>query len=225
MTRPTADAGAIITVAIWVQALPAFAYVTSPRRSYATAFVGLGGLIAVLANLIGEMIGRITGNNFIVGYVAIPFTAGAYILALAEYQATYLERMMFRVGLGLFISIFILLTALFEDVTHFGQYSHTLYSFVLLIAALWTLGRRSLWQEEGLAIDTDWFWIAFGLAIYGAATAAIAAFGNILILRDRMDLFVKAWNLRAALVILAFAAVTWGTFHGPSRDAEFAPHR
>ena len=225
MSHPTAEASAIIMIAIWVQALPAVAYVASRRHSYATAFVGLGGLITVLANLIADAIGRVTGNNMIVGYISIPFTAGAYILALAEYQGTYLERVMLRIGLGLFVGIFLVFVSFFDDVTHFGQYSHTLYSFVLLVAALWTLGRRALTQEDALALDTDWFWIGFGLAIYGAATAASSAIGNILMARDRVDLFIKAWDVRAALVILAFLAISWGVFRGPSRETEFAPNQ
>lgn len=225
MSYPSVEANPIITVAIWAQALPATAYLATRRRSHAAAFIGLGGLITVLANLIGETVGRVTGNNLIVGYISIPFTAGAYIVALAEFQVTYLERTMLRIGLGLFAAIYLLLVAYFEDVTHFGQYSHTLYSFVLLVTALWTLGRRALTQEDALALDTDWFWIGFGLAMYGAATAATAAIGNILMARERVDLFVKAWNLRAALVILAFIAITWGVYRGPSREAEFAPNQ
>ena len=225
MTHPTAEAGPIITMAFWSQALPGLAYALSPRRSGAGAFVVLGGMVAVLANVVSETVTRVYGSNLVVGYVVLPFTAGAYILALAEYQVTYVERLMCRIGLGLFLGIYMLLVAFFEDFAHFGQYSHTLYSFVLLVAALWTLGRRALTQEDVLALEADWFWIAFGLAIYGAATAATAAIGNILLARDRVDLFVKAWDVRAALVILAFLAIAWGVFRGPSRETEFAPHQ
>lgn len=225
MSFPSVEPNSIISVAIWAQALPGAAYLAVRRRSVAASLIGLGGLITVFANLVGLTVGRLTGNNLIVGYVSMPFTAGAFILALAEFQATYLERVMLRIGLGLFMGIYLLLVTYFEDITHFGQYSHTLYSFVLLVAALWTLARRALTQEDALALDTDWFWIAFGLAIYGAATAASAAIGNILLARDRVDLFAKAWDVRAALVILAFLAISWGVFHGPSRETEFAPHR
>lgn len=225
MSFPSVEPNPIIAVAIWAQALPAAAYLGARRRSRAAAFVGLGGLITVLANLVGVTVGRLTGNNFIVGYISIPFTAGAYILALAEFQATYLERVMLRIGLALFMGSYLLLVTFFEDITHFGQYSHTLYSFVLMVAALWTLGRRALTQEDALAIDTDWFWIGFGFAMYGAATAATAAIGNILMARDRVDLFVKAWDVRAALVILAFLAISWGVFRGPARETEFAPNQ
>jgi hypothetical protein len=223
--RPSAEPGPIITAAIYAQALPILGYALTRRRSRIAAFVTLGGMITVLANVIGRPLAQATGNNFIVGYISIPFTAGAYLLALAELQVSYLERVMFRIGLGLFIGIYLLLVSFFEDVTHFGQFSHTLYSFVLLVAALWTLGRRAFTQEDALALDTDWFWIGFGLAIYGAATAASAAIGNILLARDRVDLFVKAWDVRAALVILAFLAITWGVFRGPARESEFAPHQ
>ena len=223
MMQHSAEPSAIIAAAIYAQAFPAVAYVFARRRSAAAGFVALGGLITVLANAIGRPVGHATGNNFIVGYISIPFTAGAFLLTLAQFQATYLERMMLRIGLALFVAIYLFLVGFFEDVTHFGQYSHTLYSFVLLVAALWTLGRRALTQEDALALDTDWFWICFGLAIYGAATAAAAAIGNILLARDRVDLFVKAWDVRAALVILAFLAISWGVFRGPPRETEFAP--
>lgn len=211
------DPGLLISAASYIQAVPALGYLAHRRSNRGGAFAALGGLIAVFGNFIGMSIGREYGNNLLVGYIAIPFTAGAYILALAEYQLTYLERLTFRIGLGLFIVVYLLLVAYLENITHFGQYSQILYSLFLLVAALWTLGRGSLMQEGGLAIDTDWFWIALGLAIYGAATAATGAIGNILLARDRVDLFVQAWNVRGALVILAFISISWGVFRGPTR--------
>ena len=215
-----AHPGPILQTAAFVQALPAIAYACARGRSRPAAFVSIGGLLTVLSTMIGAEVGRRTGSNYIVGYIAIPLTAGAFMLALAEWQLTYVERLTIRIALALFISIYLLLVAFFESTTHLGQYSHTLYSLVLLSAALWTLGRLSLAQEDALAIDTDWFWISFGLAIYGAATAATAAIGNILLARDRIDLFVRAWNVRAALVILAFLAISWGVYRGPSRTTD-----
>jgi hypothetical protein len=212
--------GPVITAATYMQGLPAIAFALSRTRSPATGFVALGGLIALLATTIGVEVGRHYGNNLIVGYISIPFSAGAYILALAEWQTTYVERMTFRIGLALFITIYVILAAYFENVAHFGQYSHSLYSIVLLTTALWTLGRRALTQDDALALDTDWFWVAGGLAIYGAATAATAAIGNILLARERYDLFDRAWNVRAALVILAFLAISWGVFRGPASSSD-----
>lgn len=225
MTAHAPGPGILIDAAIYAQSLPMAAYLLTRQRTQASAFVVLGGLITVCANLVGEYVARTRGNNMIVGYISIPFTAGAFILALAEYQRTIVERFTLRIGLGLFIAIYLILVLFFDNVTHFGQFSHSLYSIVLLSAALWTLGRRSLTQDDGLALDTDWFWIAFGFAIYGAATAASAAIGNILVSRERYDLFAKAWNLRAAFVILAFCAISWGVFHGGPRTREVEFHR
>jgi hypothetical protein len=218
---PSLDPGPIITAAIYVQTLPALAYLVSRARTFPAAFIALGGLVTVLSTMIGVEVGRRLGNNMIVGYITIPFTAGAYILALAEWQVTYVERLTVRIGVALFITIYTLLVIFLENVAHFGQYSHTLYALVLLATALWTLGRRALTANsstEPLAIETDWFWVAFGLAIYGAATAVSAAIGNILIVRNRVDLFDRAWNVRGALVILAFIAIAWGVFRGPCRE-------
>jgi hypothetical protein len=211
------EPGLVVTASIYVQALPAFGYLIHRIPVRGILYVVLGGLIAVLANLVSMPIAQIYGTNLFIGYIAIPFIAGANVLALAEYQQTLLERLTFRISLGLFIVIYLLLVIYLEDITHFGQYSQTLYSLFLLVAALWTLGRRSLMQEGGLAIETDWFWIALGLAIYGAATAATGAIGNILLARERIDLFVQAWNVRGALVILAFISISWGVFRGPAR--------
>jgi hypothetical protein len=214
----SAEPSLLVTWAVYAQALPAIAYLASRGRTASAAFASLGGLVTVLSAFVGLEVGRLFGNNLIVGYIAIPITAGAYILALAEYQLTYLEKLMVRIGVGLFVAIYTVLVLFLENVTHFGQYSHTLYAFVLLVIALWTLGRRALAPiSEALAIDTDWFWIAFGLAIYGAATAASAAIGNILLARERVDLFMQAWNVRGALVILAFISISWGVFRGPAQ--------
>jgi hypothetical protein len=208
---------ALLKVAAWSQATPAVVYLLSGRRGVPTSFVALGGILTLLSTSIASAVGRSTGNNYVVGYFTIPLIAAAYLLALAEWQVTYLERVMFRVGFGLFAGTYIVLATFFESVTHFGQYSHTLYALVLLSAALWTLGRRSFEQAEGLALETDWFWAALGLAVYAAATASTAALGNILMARGRVDLFMKVWNLRAAFVILAFLAISWGVYRGPAR--------
>lgn len=216
------EIGPTLTVAIYIQALPAVAYFFGRRRTPPHGYVALGGLLTLFSTSVGTWVARAQGNNLIVGYLFIPVIAAAYLLALAEWQVTFLERVMFRVGLGLFALIYILLATFFENVTHFGQYSHTLYSLVLLIAALWTLGRRSLEQTDGIALETDWFWAALGLAIYAAATASTAAIGNILLARERVDLFVKVWNLRAAFVILSFLAISWGVLRGPARAAPLA---
>jgi hypothetical protein len=224
MSPSAAEPGFLITAAVYAQALPAVAYSISRGRTASASFATLGGLVTVLSAFIGVEVGRLFGNNLIVGYIAIPITAGAYILALAEWQVTYLEKLMVRIGVGLFVAIYTILVLFLENVTHFGQYSHTLYAFVLLVIALWTLGRRALAPtSEGLAIETDWFWIAFGLAIYGAATAASAAIGNILLARERVDLFMQAWNVRGALVILAFISISWGVFRGPARGMTEVP--
>jgi hypothetical protein len=212
----------ILAVSAWVQAVPAVVYALGRRHGTSASYVALGGLLTLLSTNVGMVVARAVGNNYIVGYLFIPLIAAAYILALAEWQVTYFERVMFRVGYGLFAAIYIVLAAFFENVTHFGQYSHTLYSLVLLSGSLWTLGRRSFEQSEGLALETDWFWVAFGLAVYAAATASTAALGNILMARDRVDLFLKVWSLRAAFVILAFLAISWGVYRGPVRTAPLA---
>lgn len=225
MNQQTVQAGPLILAAVFVQGAPALAYFASRQRSPAAGTVALGGLITLLATSIGTELGRRTGTNYVVGYITIPLTAGAYLFALSCWQTTYVERLTIRLGIALFIGVYLFLVQVFESLAHLGQYSHTLYSLVLLSAALWTLGRKAFTQEDVLALDTDWFWIGFGLAIYGAATAASAAIGNILLARNRVDLFVKAWDVRAALVILAFLAITWGVYRGPTREAEFAPHQ
>jgi len=210
---------AVLTAAVWTQGVPAAVYILGRRRGIPASYVALGGLLTLLSTTIGQVIAKAIGNNYIVGYFFIPLIAAAYIFALAEWQVTFVERVMLRVGFGLFAVVYVVLATFFESVTHFGQYSHSLYSLVLLVAALWTLGRRSFEQSDGIALETDWFWVAFGLAVYAAATASTAALGNILVARDRVDLFMKVWNLRAVFVILAFLAVSWGVYRSPARSA------
>jgi hypothetical protein len=210
--------GPIITAALYIQALPTAAYIGTRLRTRAGGFVAVGGLIAVLAAMIGVEVARQLGHNLIVGYISTPLTAGAFLLAMAEWQVSYVERLTVRFGAGLFVIMYGLLVIFLEDIAHLGQFSQALYSLVLLVAALWTLGRRTLIQDETFALETDWFWAAFGLAIYGAATAVTAAIGNILLARHRLDLFVEAWNVRGALVILAFLSISWGVYHGPAKN-------
>jgi hypothetical protein len=205
----------IIKFAIWSQALPAIAYVLAPVRSPAAAAIVLGSLVSVLANVVGWWVGDLFGNNHVVSYVSSPVTAAFYLWALAEWQVTARERTVVRWSVLPFILIWMVLVAFVENVRGFDLVTAPVYSFGLLLAALWTVVRRWTTALQTPILTTDWFWITIGLGLNGAVTGLAAPMGGLLFARNELELFSLVWQLRAAAVTTAFTIISYGIYRGP----------
>ena len=203
-------------VAIWVQVVPAVAYFASPRRTREGAAITIGTLASVLANVIGWIVADLAGNNFVVSYISSPVTAVCYLYAIRNWQRTSRERAWVGRIIGVFVATWIVLVWTVEEMRGFDLVTGPLYSLALLAAGAWTLVRKTDEIERTLFHRTDWFWVSLGLAVNGAATALSSQVGAILIERGRFDLFDIAWQVRAALVILSYLAMSWGVYRGPS---------
>jgi hypothetical protein len=191
------------------QALPPIAAGLRRSRSPAHQAIVLGCAVSIAADAIQLLLSRQGINNFWVSYTFTPLAGAAFLFGLAAWQLTYLERLTLRLAIPIYVVAHFTLVLLTEDVRHFSSFVGPLHSLILLIAALWTLVRRSFAQSEQPHLQSDWFWVAGGLAIYGAASAAFGPVASIL-MRDRVDLVVAAINVRSALYILSFTAIAWG---------------
>lgn len=198
------------------QALPAVAYLVARTRSKPGALLAVGAAISALANVAARILALAAGNNHVVSYISSAATGAFFLLALREWQLTARERRAFLVGTALFLGVWVLLVAFVEDMRNFDRVTAPLYSLTLLAGAAWTLVRRANALEMMPLLESDWFWVCSGMAVYGAATALAAPIGAILIERRRFDLFGIAWQVRAALSTLGFLLMSWGIFRGPA---------
>ena len=206
---------ALLYVSAGSQALPAVAYLFSRARTRATALIAAGAAISALANVAARMVAVAVGNNHVVSYISSAATAALFLLALREWQLTTRERRTCSVATMVFLAAWVLLVAFVEDMRNFDRVTAPLYSLTLLAGAAWTLVRRANALEVMPLLESEWFWVCSGMAVYGAATALAAPIGAILIERRRFDLFGIAWQVRAALSTLGFLLMSWGVFRGP----------
>lgn len=205
----------LLHVSVASQALPVVAYAFARRRSFASGAVVVGALVSVLSNVVGRILAATAGNNQVVTYLSTPLTGVFFLLAMREFQLTTRERQALRLGIAVFLALWVLLVAFVEDMRGFNLASGPLFSLMLLALGAWTLVRRALIAEIAPLYQQDWFWISAGMATYGACTALAEPIGGILLARQRFDLFNIAWQVRAALSTLGFAMMSWGIYLGP----------
>jgi hypothetical protein len=191
------------------QVLPPIAAWIRRSRSPAHQAIVVGCAVSLAGDALQLLLSMRGINNFWVSYTITPLAGAAFLFGLAAWQLTYLERLTLRLAIPIYVVAHFTLALLTEDLEDFSRFAAPLHSLIILIAALWTLIRRSFAQSEQPHLQSDWFWVAGGLAIYGAASAAFGPVASIL-MRDRIDLARAAVNVRAALYVLSFMTIAWG---------------
>lgn len=176
---------------------------TNARRAI-VLWCAIEGSLNILALLIGSR-GR---NNLWLGYVGHPLLTAALLWALAQWHPSNSARLALKVAIPLVLLVSIALTVALDDPREFSLAVAPFHAIVMLLATVWTFVSLSLRAESSLVME-DWFWIIGGVMLYAATAAAMQPLAWYLI-RERVDLLHAAFNVRAAVVILSFAAITWG---------------
>jgi hypothetical protein len=162
------------------------------------------GSLNVLAVLIGSR-GR---NNLWLGYIGHPLLSVALLWALAQWHPNRSARLALKTAIPLVIVVSIVLTVKLDDPRDFSLAVAPFHAIVMLLATVWTFLTLSLEADSAIP-QQDWFWIIGGVMLYAATAATMQPLAWYLI-RERVDLLHAAFNVRAAVVILSFAAITWG---------------
>jgi hypothetical protein len=181
---------------------------------------------ACLLNVVADIMALILSfqgiNNHWIGYFSVPLMTSFFLLGLAQWQLTVVERLTLRLAVPGFAIVWVVLVLISEDLRGFSRFAAPLAALLTLAAGLYTLLRRGFERENPHLLRADWFWVAGGLALYGAAGATFPPVASALV-AERVDLLVAAINVRATLYIVAFTAIAWGmicplpvTHSGPS---------
>ena len=189
--------------------LPAVAGVLRPRvltkaRLAIVLWCAVEGSLNILAMLLGAR-GR---NNLWLGYVGHPLLSTALLWALAQWHPAKSARLALKVAIPLVLVVSVVLTLTLDDPRDFSLAVAPFHAIVMLLATVWTFVSLSLATEQSLAGE-DWFWMIGGVMLYSAIATAMQPLAWYLI-RERVDLLHAAFNVRAAVVLLSFAAITWG---------------
>jgi len=212
----------LVHLGAWSQVLPVAALAV--RRPWPVAHRWVAGacLLSVVSDIAALTLSSQGINNHWLGYVSMPLMTSGFLIGLAQWQLGVVEKLTFRLAVPGFLIAWVVLVLVSEDVHGFSRYAGPLAALLTLAAGLYTLLRRGFERENPHLLRADWFWVAGGLALYGAAGATFPPVASALV-AERVDLLVAAINVRATLYIVAFTAIAWGmicplpvTHSGPS---------
>lgn len=162
------------------------------------------GALNVLAWVIGSR-GR---NNLWLAYIGYPLLSVALLWVLTYWHPAQAARLALKIAIPLVLVVSAALTLTLDDPKDFSLAVAPFHAIVMLLATVWTFVSLSLATERSL-VREDWFWMIGGLMLYAATATAMQPLAWYLI-RERVDLLHAAFNVRAAVVILSFAAIAWG---------------
>ena len=193
----------------WIPLLPVAAAVVS-RRAAAPAFrwVVVWCVALVCADAFAMALGARGINNLWALYAFMPVITALILLALSFFHPTNAGRVALKAAIPPVVLVSVLLSLTIDDARQFSLVVAPFHSTVTLLASLWTFVALSFRADSAIHRN-DWFWIIGGVMLYAAATTAIQPLSWYL-LRERVDLLHAAFNIRAAIVLTSFAAITWG---------------
>lgn len=206
----------IVVIASGVEILAPLAYLARRNQSRPVLWIVCGALASVVGNVFGRFAAHATGNNHWVSYIDLALMFSFYLIGLAEWQVTSLERTWLRRAILPLLGAYILLTLEVEDLHTFSRFAYPMYSVVLLGVASWTMLRRAFLPVSPPLQETDWFWVAGGLGFYGATTLITSPIGRILMEQHRYELFSSMYEVRSACAIVAFLAIGYGFLRPPT---------
>lgn len=208
-----------VVAGLFAQSVPAVALLSRRNLSRPVVLIAVSFLLTFVGDGVGHYIGRVTGNSLWMNSVT-ELTIGPMTLwAIAEWQVTYIERLMVRISVVPFLLIYGGLMFFVEDLSNFPKYTSPFLAILILGASAWTLLRRAMTNIERPLLRTDWFFVLGGLALSSATTAVSTPVGAILIAQNRMDLMIQVWTWRSIFVLLGLLAITIGTLTPPAPES------
>lgn len=158
--------------------------------------------------LVALWLGSRGRNNLWLGYVGHPLISVTLLWALAQWHPGRAARLALKTAIPLVLLVSLTLTLTLDDPNDFSLVVAPFHAMVMLLASVWTFVSLSL-EAKSWIVHEDWLWIIGGVMLYAGTTATMQPLAWYLI-RERLDLLHAAFNVRAAVMILSFAAITWG---------------
>jgi len=146
-------------------------------------------------------------NNHWLDYTAMPAAGALMLWALSLWQTRPTPRLAMRVAIPIYLAIWTLFVAAFENTRTFSTSALPLASVLGLAAAAYTLVARSLDEAEGLARQ-DWFWTCGGLALYFGSASMLGPLATLL--GGNHALLESALELKSVVDVVAFLAIARG---------------
>ena len=196
--------------AAYLQVLPPLVGVAAGRwNTPARRWVVVWCLGLALSDAVSILVALRWGQNLFVAYLFLPLSGSVALWALSLWQTSDLTRLALRLAIPLFVAVSVVLSVLADDPRSFSLFAAPYHAVVMLIAASWTFVRRSL-AGSGPLLRQDWFWVTAGFMLYFGGFTAMQPLVSYLFASGRNDLIMEAFNLRAAMDLLAWIAISGG---------------
>jgi hypothetical protein len=200
----------LMYVAGWSQLAPPAAGAAARRLTPGgRREIAIWCLLQVASDGLSLVLGRRGLNNLWVSYLFMPVTGAIALWAISCWHRPGTGRLTLRIAIPLFVVVSAGLTFGVEDPRAYSMIAAPFHALVLFFAALWTFMVRSLTGQARL-MQQDWFWILGGLMLFTGTATAQQPIAWYLVSAGREDVFRAVFDLKAAVDILAFAAITRG---------------
>lgn len=194
---------------IVLEGLPVLVVILRKSRKPAHLWIASGFALTFLADLAGTWMAYHQTHNQWLGFLVAPPIIAMFLLGLGSWQLSYVERIALKVTSLLTLVTLSTLTLTVENLAGFSRFTGPLGGLILLVAALWTMLRRSFGPAIEAHTRTDWFWVSLGLALYAISSGAYEPVAAAL-MDERIDLVYLVLKVRMVIYILGFLSITWG---------------
>lgn len=165
-------------------------------------------LALLVSGLVEHLLARQGVTNLWVSYFALPLDVSLMLWMLAEWQDRPLARRVYRLAIPVVLAgTGVMLVATDPRMT-FDVWTWPGLTLVALIAVAHTLVTRTLDSRAPLT-EQGWFWVCLGLALFWISSVPLPAFAQAVIVQ-RQEWVVRAYVVRAWILIGAFAVICWG---------------
>lgn len=191
------------------QAAPLVAAVAWRRRPTGPRAWVLAWCVFLLAmDIVTGWLGVRGVHNLWLWYVLTPVSGALVLWALSLWQPWELARLTFRLAIVPFLLVWAVLALLVEDTSAFSSVAEPMAKLVGLCGAAFTLLARSRGAGASL-LREGWFWVSAGMALYFGSSSALGPLSALLI-AQRPDLVMRAYEVKAVLDIAAFVIIARG---------------
>lgn len=191
--------------------LPLLAWLARRLPLRGHEWVLLASALSLSLDALGLYLATQGRNNHWLAYLLGPLLFAAMLMALAERQRTPTARSTFRIVVVLDLLACLILSLWAEDLRNYSQFAMPLGALLVLGASTWTLVQGGFGPGGRAGAEPDWHWVPLGFALYSAVTAAYFPFVAVF-MRSEPALVGRVMELKAVLVMLAFALVAWGVW-------------
>jgi hypothetical protein len=191
---------------VFAQLLPPLAALRNRGRDRTRLKIVLWCLLLFAGDGLSWWLGHIRGqNNLWLDYLTTALEGALMLWILSGWQISAVARLAVTFLVPAYLLAEVLLYRIVENNRTFSLATGTLSGFVLLCLVLYTLVTRSL-AERGYLVESDWFWVCSGLALYYCFSTALEPMVRYLISADTNRLvmvfeFKAVWDCVAMMVI------------------------